>query len=570
MAMSEQGQTTMRVVMMPLGNLVEGDNYRKSIEEGPLAELAASIKARGVEVPILVRPADGRPFEDGSPIEDRAFKVTAGFRRFRASHWAGLTHVPVIIREMSDDLAQEANLVENLFRVDPHPLDESDAFAAFLGRGHTADTIAGVTGKDRRHVVRRLQLQKLGKPARKAFKDGKILSDVATMIATITDLDAQNEATEALTRLADPEGVNAARHFIDRNFRLRLKDAPFATNRDDLGPGLPACNACPRRTGATPDLFGEASDKDLCTDRKCFTQKAEAGWTEKCEEALAKGLEVLDESESKKLFQDGNYLAYGCGYVDLGAQCYRDAQKRTWGAVLGKVRPNVILARDSFGRAHQLCREEDVRAALVYLHGDAEKPPAQTEGEEPKAKRREERTRALRSREIINRGLAAVADAGEKVNPSGGVEIWRHLAGEAVELASYLNWACVGKVRGIEGKPYEVKHQLLARLEAMTGAQAFGLLCQILSSRWASAPSLEKLPPSLDGTAKVLNVDLEALAKSVDAESTEKARLKAEGAECPRCSKRSKRFVLLPNKERICHVCSRTQMDEQAPIQKAA
>ncbi|MCY1003958.1 ParB/RepB/Spo0J family partition protein [Myxococcus sp. MISCRS1] len=558
-------QVEQRVVMVALADVVEGDdNYRKTFEEAPLAELTESVKANGVLTPILVRPTEGGTGK---------VQVVAGFRRVRACRRAGLSHVPAICREMNDEVARHANLLENLFRVDPHPLDEADAFHALLGKGHTVDTIAGVTGKPRAYVLRRLQLLKLGKSARKAFQQNKILVEVATMLATITDREAQNQAATALTVRADPMGVNEARALIDRNFRLRLKDAPFPTDQNDLVAGVPSCNACPRRTGSTPDLFGASSDKDLCTDRRCFDLKVEAGWTATCEEALAKGEEVLDEEESKKLFTHGTYLPSSSGFVDLGQQCLQDSKLRTWGAVLGKVRPPVIHARDKLGRAHQLCREEDAREALVYLYGDkatAAPSPSSVPGDVA-AKQKEERAQLRRRREVIHRGLAAVAAAAEKAPPSGSDDVWRHLAAQAVDAVSYLEWGVVGKVRGMEGKPYDVRQRLMAELGAMTGAQAFGLLVQILSSRWATSPSLDRLPPALSGSAHVLGVDLEAVEKAVEAEAAEKVLQKAEGAPCSRCSKRSKRLSAVPNSEdRLCPACSREEEQPHSALRKAA
>src|SRR6476619_1398759 len=95
-------------------------NPRKYFDEGKLAELAASIKAKGVIVPLVTRAVNGH------------YEIVAGERRWRASKIAGLATVPVVVRELTDVQVLEIQLIENLQREDVHPLEEADGFARLL------------------------------------------------------------------------------------------------------------------------------------------------------------------------------------------------------------------------------------------------------------------------------------------------------------------------------------------------------------------------------------------------------------------------------------------------------
>ena len=94
---------------------------RKSFDEEALEELANSISTHGVIQPLLVRP-----------LADGGYQLIAGERRWRASRMAGLTEVPVVIREMSDSEAMELALVENLQREDLNPIEEAQGLALLM------------------------------------------------------------------------------------------------------------------------------------------------------------------------------------------------------------------------------------------------------------------------------------------------------------------------------------------------------------------------------------------------------------------------------------------------------
>ena len=106
------------ITMIALAN-VQPSNYnpRKNFDEASLAELSESIRQQGVLQPIGVRP-----------IEDNRFEIVFGERRYRASLMAGLEDIPAVVMEISDEVAEEMAVTENLQRKDVTPIEEANAY----------------------------------------------------------------------------------------------------------------------------------------------------------------------------------------------------------------------------------------------------------------------------------------------------------------------------------------------------------------------------------------------------------------------------------------------------------
>ena len=98
---------------------IQPSNYnpRKNFDEASLAELAESIKQQGVLQPIGVRP-----------VENNRFEIVFGERRYRASQMTGLEVIPAIVMEISDEVAEEMAVTENLQRKDVTPIEEANAY----------------------------------------------------------------------------------------------------------------------------------------------------------------------------------------------------------------------------------------------------------------------------------------------------------------------------------------------------------------------------------------------------------------------------------------------------------
>ena len=124
------------------------DQPRKIFDEEALGELAKSIADHGVIQPLLVRP-----------MTDGSYQLIAGERRWRASRMAGLTEVPVVIREMSDSEAMELALVENLQREDLNPIEEARGFQLLMETyALTQEQAASRVGKSRPAVANAMRL----------------------------------------------------------------------------------------------------------------------------------------------------------------------------------------------------------------------------------------------------------------------------------------------------------------------------------------------------------------------------------------------------------------------------
>ncbi len=137
---------------------------RKTFDERALAELANSIERNGVLQPLLVRP-----------MTDGSYQLVAGERRWRASRMAGLSEVPVVIKEMSDEQAMEIALIENLQREDLNPIEEAEGLQLLIERYNlTQEEAAARVGRSRPAIANSLRLLGLPKNIRDLTKTGKI------------------------------------------------------------------------------------------------------------------------------------------------------------------------------------------------------------------------------------------------------------------------------------------------------------------------------------------------------------------------------------------------------------
>lgn len=127
------------------------DQPRKEFDPAALAELADSIAAVGVIQPLIVRPIAGG-----------GYQIVAGERRWRAAQSAGLTEVPVIIRELSDKEVDEIALIENLQREDLNPVEEAEGYRHLMSEySMTQEQVASRVGKSRPSVANSVRLLEL-------------------------------------------------------------------------------------------------------------------------------------------------------------------------------------------------------------------------------------------------------------------------------------------------------------------------------------------------------------------------------------------------------------------------
>ena len=142
------GGTRGSIQMIPVASIEPHPGQpRRIFQEEALAELAASISARGVVQPIVVRPHGHR------------FQIVAGERRWRASQRAHLHEIPAIVREFSDAETLEVALVENIQRQDLNAIEEAQAYKRLLDDyGHTQEALGKLVHKSRSHIANLMRL----------------------------------------------------------------------------------------------------------------------------------------------------------------------------------------------------------------------------------------------------------------------------------------------------------------------------------------------------------------------------------------------------------------------------
>lgn len=137
---------------------------RSYMDQNSLNELAASIKSQGVMQPILVRQLD-----------DESYEIIAGERRWRAAQLAGLTHVPVLVRSVKDNVALAMALIENIQRENLNPLEEAVGMQRLIDEfDMTHQTAADAVGRSRSAASNLLRLLKLSQPVQDMLMESKL------------------------------------------------------------------------------------------------------------------------------------------------------------------------------------------------------------------------------------------------------------------------------------------------------------------------------------------------------------------------------------------------------------
>ena len=185
-----------KAVTLPILEVVPNrDQPRKQFDDEALAELSESIAQHGVLQPLLVRP-----------MPDGTYQLVAGERRWRAARQAGLTEVPVVIREMNEQEAAELALIENLQRQDLNPMEEALGYQTLMENyGLTQEETSRVVNKSRPAVTNALRLLKLPE-------------EVASLVAA-----GSLSAGHARTLLAFPEEsqAEAAKTAVEQGLSVR-------------------------------------------------------------------------------------------------------------------------------------------------------------------------------------------------------------------------------------------------------------------------------------------------------------------------------------------------------------
>lgn len=205
------------------------DQPRKDFDESALAELAHSISQHGVLQPLLVRPLIGG-----------GYQIVAGERRYRACRMAGVTEVPVVIRELSDSETMELALIENLQRENLTPIEEAKGFGVLVDEyGMSQEDVSQVVGRSRSAVANSLRLLNLPKEVSDMVERGEISAGHGrTLLALGSEEEMINAAkqiyekelsvrqTEKLVKAINAEKDKAQKE--DKQERISLKPSYFS------------------------------------------------------------------------------------------------------------------------------------------------------------------------------------------------------------------------------------------------------------------------------------------------------------------------------------------------------
>jgi ParB family chromosome partitioning protein len=235
--------------MVPIDLIQRNPNQpRKRFDEADLAELADSIRVRGVLQPILLRPAPG----DASRYE-----IVAGERRWRAAQRAGLHEIPAVVQDFDEVEVLEIGIVENVQRADLNPLEEAQGYQQLIERfSRTQQEIAEAVGKSRPHIANMLRLLGLPGEIQDMVRDGRLTAGHARAI------------------LAAPNPVELARMAIAQALNVREVERLAATAKEEKhGPRV-------RPPGAEKDADTRALEAQIANATGLtvtITHKGESG-----------------------------------------------------------------------------------------------------------------------------------------------------------------------------------------------------------------------------------------------------------------------------------------------------
>ena len=195
---SEPAQTLVKISYINTNK----NQPRKRFDEAKLAELTESIKAHGIITPLIVEKKSATSYE-----------IIAGERRFRAAQAAGLSEVPVCIKEYTPREKAEVAIIENLQRDDLNPIEEATAYKSLIDEyGLTQEEVATSVSKDRSTITNMLRLLKLDEYCTEMLQRGLISMGHARALLSVTDANTRKQVADKL--MAESMSVRELEKYI--------------------------------------------------------------------------------------------------------------------------------------------------------------------------------------------------------------------------------------------------------------------------------------------------------------------------------------------------------------------
>lgn len=174
---------------------------RKTFDSEAMNELTESIRKHGVVTPITVRQQ-----------ENGYYQIIAGERRWRAARGAGLTEIPAMVLDVTDEQVMELALIENLQRQDLNPIEEAEGYEVLMQSfGMTQDKVAERVGKSRPAVANALRLLALDSETRQMVADGRLSSGHARAVLSVQDESKRLDAAKQMEALSVRQAESLAK-----------------------------------------------------------------------------------------------------------------------------------------------------------------------------------------------------------------------------------------------------------------------------------------------------------------------------------------------------------------------
>ena len=188
--MQNESEDSNSTVTLKISEIEPNKNQpRREFEPEALSELSESISQHGILQPLVVRPILGGGYE-----------IVAGERRFRAARMAGLTDVPVVIRELTDSQTMELALIENLQREDLTDLELASGYESLIKEYNmTQEQVANTVNKSRSSVANALRLMKLPESVKVMLTNGEITAGHARALLSLEDDSLIEQAAKEIT-----------------------------------------------------------------------------------------------------------------------------------------------------------------------------------------------------------------------------------------------------------------------------------------------------------------------------------------------------------------------------------
>jgi ParB family transcriptional regulator, chromosome partitioning protein len=482
------------------------DNPRQTYDQNALQELAKSIASEGIQVPLLVRVFEG----------EARHELIAGHRRIRAAKIAGLTEVPCVLRQYTDEEARAARIIENLLREGLTPLDEAEAYqqmfaaAGAENRPLTPADLAAKLGKKESYVRLRLRLLSADAAVQEALRKEQITEGHALEIARL-DKSLQRELLQFClfdrwnNRRESLVSINELRKFISQNVMLVLASAPFNTNDAKLIPNVGACTDCSKRTGNDRMLFPDVKQKDICTLPTCYHAKVNR--------TIDVTLEELKASNTEAVRISTEYGRSSTTPKDVLSTNQYEVVKK--GTVCEDTKVGVYIDGPQQGQKVKVCTNSKCSLHFSYSVQPGSSSPDM----------KEKRAKARKEAAVRSRVFAAIytASASVSIEDEDYIAVAQHSISRAdhnglMKLAKLLDWPK-------EVFAWDGKAKLAAKLKEIGADAAMVVAMLAAASHELSVNEFtDRKAERLEALAKSFSVNTTSIRKEVEAELTAKTK----------------------------------------------